>query len=133
MAHSLARLEAAFAGRPDVELAVVFGSVARGDAGTGSDVDLAVRGAVDRLTLGAQLSLALGQAVDVVDLDTSDIVLLSEIVRDGRCVAERAPGDYARFRSHALATLETDLPLIRRQQEGFVRRLARSGVLGSSR
>lgn len=93
MAPSLAQLEAALAGRPDVELAVVFGSVARGDAGPASDVDLAVRGDVDRLTLGAEISLAVGREVDVVDLDTPDIVLLSEIVRDGRCVAERSPGD----------------------------------------
>jgi predicted nucleotidyltransferase len=111
-----------------IELAVAFGSVARGEADVGSDVDLAVRGAVDRATLAAVLSRALGCEVDVVDLDTPDLVLLSEIIRDGRCVAERSEGSYARFRSSALATLETDLPLIQRQQEAFLRRLAESGV-----
>ncbi|MDQ3033091.1 MAG: nucleotidyltransferase domain-containing protein [Myxococcota bacterium] len=131
MEPSLTELTAALAAHRDVELAVVFGSVARGEAGLGSDVDVAVRGAVDRLALGAQLSRALGREVDVVELDTPDLVLLSEIVRDGRCVAERSPGAYAQFRSHALATLETDLPLIHRQQEAFLARLARAGVRGS--
>ena len=130
---SLEQLGAAIAGVPDgIELAVAFGSLARDEAHRGSDVDLAVRGSVDRAALAAALSRALHVEVDVVDLDTPDLVLLNEIVRDGRCVAERAPGSYARFRSAALATLETDLPLIRLQQEAFLARLARSGVRGGS-
>lgn len=133
VAPSIAELEAALTAHPDVELAVAFGSVARGEASAGSDVDVAVRGAIDRPTLAADLSRTLGVEVDVVDLDTSDLVLLSEIVRDGIRVAERSPGSYATFRSHALATLETDLPLIRRQQDAFVRHLARSGARGPAR
>jgi predicted nucleotidyltransferase len=60
-----------------VRLGVLFGSRARGTAGTHSDVDIAVEfnESVDdrfraRLTLGADLARALGtDDVDVVDLD----------------------------------------------------------------
>lgn len=60
-----------------VRLGVLFGSQARGTAGTHSDVDVAVEfdESVDdrfraRLTLGADLARALGtDDVDVVDLD----------------------------------------------------------------
>ena len=124
---ALRLLRESLARRTGVALAVVFGSLARGESSARSDVDVAVRGAADRFELAAALSLALGREVDVVPLDTDDLVLLSEIVRDGRVVVERAPGDFARFRSRALATLETDLPGIRRQQAAFTARLARSG------
>jgi predicted nucleotidyltransferase len=119
-----ARVAALIAARSDVDLAVVFGSVARGESGPSSDLDLAVRGSVDRLTLGADLALSLGCDVDVVPLDTDDIVLLQELVRDGRLLFERVPGSYATFRAHSLASLETDLPWLRLQQRAFVERLA---------
>lgn len=128
----MADLRSALAAQSGVALAVVFGSVARGEAGPGSDVDLAIRGDADRFALAAELSRALGREVDVVPLDTDDLVLLAEIVRDGRRVVEREPGAFARFRSHALATLERDLPSIRRQQAAFTARLAREGVRGAT-
>lgn len=123
---------AALVAHPEIELAVLFGSRARDKARANSDVDLAVRGAADRLHLAAELSLSLGTEVDVVDLDTHDLILVAEIVRDGLCVLERQPGAYARFRSHAISTLERDLPAIRLQQNAFLTRLARVGVLGAS-
>lgn len=113
-----------------VRLAVLFGSFARGDAHADSDIDIAVRGDVDVESLRAELSMELGREVDIVSLDTDDLILLAAIVRDGRPLREREPGTYARFRSHALATLETDLPSIRRQQAAFVARLARAGLDG---
>ncbi len=113
---------------PEVTLGVVFGSVARDEATATSDLDLAVRGELDRFALAATLSLKLGREVDVVPLDTDDLILLAEIVRDGRLVLEREPGAFARFRSRALATLERDLPAIRRQQAAFTARVAREGL-----
>lgn len=124
---SLAQAAAALGAHREVELAVVFGSVARGNPGPSSDVDVAVRGSrIDHFRLAAELSVALGREVDVVALDTDDIVLLAEIVQDGRVAIERVPGSYALFRSHALATLEIDLPSIRGQQDAFVAKLARA-------
>lgn len=130
MAAELTALRNALASRDDVRLAVVFGSHARAEATAESDVDLAIRGGADRFRLAAELSEALGREVDVVPLDTDDLVLLNEIVRDGRLVIEREPGAFARFRSHALATLETDLPGLRHQQAAFTARLASAGIPG---
>lgn len=59
-------LREALAGIDGVAVALVFGSVARGDAGAGSDVDLLVLGDVSELKLNAALKpagRALGRAV----------------------------------------------------------------------
>lgn len=129
---SIDDIAAAVAAHREVEIAVLFGSRARDEASASSDVDLAVRGVADRLHIAAELSRSLGTEVDVVDLDTDDLVLLAEIVRDGHCVLERRPGAYAHFRSHAISTVERDLPAIRLQQTAFLSRLSRVGVLGAS-
>lgn len=114
--------------RTDVELAIVFGSFARGEPGPTSDVDLAVSGPrVDRFALAAELSLVLGREVDVVSLDTDDLVLLGEIVRDGRVLHEGRAGASGRFRARALSTLETDRPWLELQQRAFLAHLASGG------
>jgi len=76
-----------------VELAVLYGSRARGDAGPGSDVDLAVAfpdslSSVERtrarLSLIERLGVTLGtDDVDVIPLDRAPDALLVEIIRDG--------------------------------------------------
>jgi len=121
-------LRSELARRADVELAIVFGSFARGESGPTSDVDLAVAGPdVDRLALAAELALLLGREVDVVSLDTDDIVLLGEIIRDGRVIHEGRPGASARFRARGLSTLETDRPWLEIQQRAFLAHLASGG------
>jgi predicted nucleotidyltransferase len=122
------RLRSLVLSRSDVDLVVMFGSTARGDDEAGSDLDLAVRGSADRFALAADLALALGREVDVVPLDTDDIVLTLEIVRDGQLVFEREPSSYAWYRANALTTLETDLPWLRLQQDAMVARLAREAA-----
>jgi uncharacterized protein len=72
----------------DFELAIVFGSVATGEAGSDSDVDLAVLGdhpftAEERLRLLDAIALATGRAVDLVDLRTVGEPLLGEILKHG--------------------------------------------------
>src|SRR6185436_18134581 len=59
-------LQATLAGRRDVRLAILFGSVARDAATADSDVDLAVEvgPGVDLGALAAQVSLVLGREVD---------------------------------------------------------------------
>ena len=109
----------------------MFGSVARGEDHAGSDVDVAVRGRdIDLLALGADLSLAIGREVDVVSLDTEDLVLLLEITRDGRVVLDRVDGGYGGFRASALSMLETDLPWLRLQQRAFIARVPQHGLGG---
>ena len=115
--------------RPDVRLALVFGSVARGTARAESDVDLAVDApGVDRLALARDLSLAVGREVDVVDLGDAGYPLLASIVRDGVVVAEHARGAEARWRTRALLVLETDRPWFTRMRDAYLERLAAGGA-----
>jgi predicted nucleotidyltransferase len=126
LAQSLRR---ALAGRDDVHVALLFGSRARGRARADSDVDLAVLASgVDLLDLAASLSLALDLEVHVADLADASIPLLQAIVRDGILVHEGRRGAAARWRSHALTTLETDGPWYARMSAAWLRRVAERGV-----
>jgi predicted nucleotidyltransferase len=117
-------LAGALTGRADVEVAILFGSRARGDARSDSDVDVAVVGAVDRLTLAANLSRATGHEVDVVDLTAAGFPLLAAIVKDGLLVHEGARSAYGRWLSRALFELELDRPAYTRMRNGYLAKLA---------
>jgi predicted nucleotidyltransferase len=103
--------------RPDVRLAVLFGSVARGDAGAASDVDLLVRvrgGWQGRVATALAFEDALGRPVQLVDLDSAPPLLLADVLRDGRVLADR-DGEWERLahrsRSIARAAGEEDARL----------------------
>jgi predicted nucleotidyltransferase len=92
----VSRLLAALRTEPNVELAVLFGSVARGEDITGaSDVDLLVElrdphpGALEALR--GRLSNHVGLEVQLVPLRAAhrDPHLLSEVLRDGRPLVDR--------------------------------------------
>lgn len=85
--------------RPAVRLAVLFGSAARGDGSRGSDVDILVRvrgGWRERADSALALENALGRSVQLVDLELAPPLLLSDVLRDGRVLADR-DGDWARL------------------------------------
>jgi predicted nucleotidyltransferase len=103
--------------RPDVRLAVLFGSVARGDAGAASDIDLLVRvrgGWQERVATAVAFEDALGRPVRLVDLDSAPPLLLADVLRDGRVLADR-DGEWERLtrrsRSIARAAGEEDARL----------------------
>jgi predicted nucleotidyltransferase len=122
-------LALALAGRADVRVAVLFGSQARGSARLDSDVDVAVDApGVDTLALGAMLAAALGREVDVVLLEDAPISLLEHLVRDGIVVHQGYPGAGARWRSHTLATLETDRPWLSRMCDAWLARVKDHGL-----
>ncbi len=123
------RVEAA--ATPRLELVFVFGSIARGEAGPRSDLDIAVLGdGIDPFELGGRLSLATGREVDVVDLMRAPIPLLDAIIRDGVLAFERTRGAEGRFRSRALSLLETDRPWYQRMQDAWLKHVAARGILG---
>lgn len=71
-----------------VRLAVVFGSVARGQHGPGSDLDLAIQcdqalSTSQKVALIDALALATGRPIDLIDLKTVGQPLLNQIVRHG--------------------------------------------------
>lgn len=81
-----------------IRLAVLFGSLAKGEAGHDSDLDLAID--VDRpleeqekIQLIAELAEALGRPVDLVDIFSVGEPLLGQIVTRGK----RILGDDTRY------------------------------------
>jgi predicted nucleotidyltransferase len=126
------QLASALEAHTEVELALLFGSRARGEAGPGSDLDVAVVGrAIDTIGLAIELSDANGLPVDVVDLsDDPPLALLLAVLRDGIKIHESRRGVYGRFLSHSLMVLETDLPGHRAMQRAFLERVAKHGLSG---
>ena len=75
-------LRTVLASVPDLELALVFGSCARGEAGPESDLDLAIATATPltaprRQDLADRLAVLGGRPVDLVDLATAGGPLLA--------------------------------------------------------
>jgi predicted nucleotidyltransferase len=126
------RLVAVLEPHDEIDLALVFGSRARDEAGPGSDVDVAVTGrGVDAIGLAVELTGAVGLPVDVVDLSVDPpLALLLAVLHDGVKIHERRPGAYGRFLAHSLTELETDLPAFRSMQRAFLQRVAERGLLG---
>lgn len=76
---------------PDAVAIYVYGSIARGDEGPGSDVDVAVllppqRRIDDPLGLMSAIAARVGRDVDVVDLRGASDTLRGEVLREGRTV-----------------------------------------------
>jgi predicted nucleotidyltransferase len=92
---TLSRLRRALRTEPNITLAVVFGSVARGDDTAESDVDLLVAlrnpGLRQRVALAGRLRRSTGLTVEVVALEdaTPHPALMLEILRDGRVLIDR--------------------------------------------
>lgn len=111
---------------PCLELAMVFGSVARGQSTVKSDLDVAIVGqGLDRLELIRALENGQPREVHIIQLDQPSIVLLSELSREAVPLYERLPGAFANWLSKTLWQLEDDLPWYRRQQNAWLARVAR--------
>lgn len=102
---------------PNVRLAVLFGSVARGDEESGSDLDVLVRLRRDdhraRAALVDRLESASGRRVQLVSLDQAREapLLLADVLRDGRVLVDR----------------DRDWPRLRRRAKEIERRAAEEG------
>jgi predicted nucleotidyltransferase len=80
----------------DVRLAVLYGSMARGDADAGSDLDLLVALPDDDLLATTRLAMRLGEViereVDVARLDRIEAtapLLLARVLDEGRVIVDR--------------------------------------------
>lgn len=92
----LADLRKALRTEREVRLAVLYGSLARGDADADSDLDLLVALSDDDPLLSARLSMRLrdvaGRDVDVADLQRIEAgapLLLSRVLDEGRVIVDR--------------------------------------------
>jgi predicted nucleotidyltransferase len=114
-----------------VELVVLFGSVARGRARRGSDVDVAVRcdGPIDHDRLYLALAARLGTgALDLVDLRRAGSLLAFQVARQGRLLYERRPGVFRAFQSLAARRYWDAARFRRAQQRAIQVDLARWGL-----
>jgi predicted nucleotidyltransferase len=93
--QTLSRLRSALRTEPNVSMAVVFGSVARGDDDAASDVDLLVAlrdpGLPHQVALTKRLRRRTGLALELVALEDAGRrpSLLLEILHDGRVLVDR--------------------------------------------
>lgn len=118
---SINKVTTVLAQHPDIDLAIVFGSVARGKAHPDSDLDVAVRKAVplnteEKMQLIAELALATGRPVDLIDLRTVGEPLLGQILKQGRMVRGEAAGLATLMQQHVYA-MEDFMPYIDRTLE----------------
>lgn len=92
--------------QPNVRLAVLFGSLARGDEGPGSDLDVLVRLRCDdhfaRAEVAERLESASGRRIQLVSLEQAReaVLLLADVLEDGRVLVDR-DGDWPRLRRRA--------------------------------
>ena len=103
-------------------LAYLFGSVARGDDGANSDIDVAVWladevGLVELGALCERLSAAVGGKVDVVDLRSAPPLLCWQVVTDGEPLLVRDPLLRFDFEMDSVHRYEDTRPLRSTQHE----------------
>ncbi|MGH3666223.1 MAG: type VII toxin-antitoxin system MntA family adenylyltransferase antitoxin [Egibacteraceae bacterium] len=126
-------LAARLAGEPDVIVAYLFGSQARGTARPGSDVDVAVLLAerADGHQRQLELMAALGGRADVVVLNDAPVALAHRVLRDGVVLVCR--DDRVRV-SHWARTVDRylDTAPLRRMVDAGLRHRLREGRFGRS-
>jgi uncharacterized protein len=115
-----------------VKFAYLFGSLARGDSGPLSDLDLAVYldGRLDFFTCRLKLMEALAKALktekfDLVVLNNSPIVLTHEVIKDG-IVLKDDRSRRVMFESRALREY-LDTAYLREVQRGYQREQIKRG------
>src|ERR1700674_413190 len=123
----LERLGAVLQALPAVRLATAFGSVARGDERSGSDVDIGLLLDPDtpelRSRIEADLGRAAGREIDVVFLGAAPPLLRFEIASDGVLLVARDRSDWVDFRARAMIDWWDWAPTARIISDAAIRRL----------
>lgn len=115
---SIEQVTAALAAHPDIELAFVYGSVARDQARRDSDVDVAVQASApldadEKMRLIEDIAAATGRAVDLVDLRVVGEPLLGQILKHGRQIRGE-PADRALLMQRHVYAMEDFMPYVER-------------------
>ncbi len=124
----------ALAAEATVQLAVLFGSEARGEARGASDLDVAVAGpdASELPSLALRLERATGRPIDLVALATAPPLLRFEIARDGGVLVERRPHLWSDFKARAMVDWWDWAPIARRFHAAAATRLREQVARGPS-
>lgn len=106
MDDTVGALRGVLEAQPEVRLAYLFGSTARGEATARSDLDVAVLapalGCDAEMRLRETLSSAAGRSVDLVLLGEAPPLLCREIIREGVVLLCRAEDEQAGFELSAI-------------------------------
>lgn len=113
--EAMERIRDFFTRRPDIKLAIVYGSAARNRLAAHSDIDIAVGGigVIDPdnlMDLAAGLSAELGREIDLVDLRRVEGLLLHRIMTNGKRV-KTDPALFVKFLMKAYGYREDFKPL----------------------
>jgi predicted nucleotidyltransferase len=112
---------------PGVRLAVLFGSMARGQARPESDLDLGIVAPQldgrDELTLQAQLERSAGRPVDLVRLDRASTLIRWYAARDGILVLARDRREWVGFLARSAGEHADLAPTWRRAADLYRARL----------
>lgn len=103
-----------------LELALVFGSVARGQARDDSDIDIAVRyarplDAEQKLALIREIGAATGRPVDLIDLRSAGPIVARQALTQGKRIFGSDTA-FATQLSRTLVDYEDFAPLVERLQ-----------------
>lgn len=126
--HQRETLRGLFVRYPDVQAVYLFGSVATGKAKRDSDLDLALvprRGGsrISRLDVLADLARNGFDDVDVVILDTDDVVLKHQAVRLNQLVYAAPDFDHGSYYSRVVRQYLDFLPILETQRAAYKARL----------
>ncbi len=124
---NLEHLANIFARYPEIHAVYLFGSAATGRMHAESDLDLAVvprpeTGAMPKLAILADLARAGFCRVDLVTLDTNDIVLKHEAVRHNRLVYRAADFDHGAYFSKIMRQFLDFRPYLDVQRQAYKQR-----------
>ncbi|UUA72398.1 type VII toxin-antitoxin system MntA family adenylyltransferase antitoxin [Cellvibrio sp. QJXJ] len=111
------KIIAALEKHPEINIAYIFGSVAKGTARPDSDLDIAVQDSKPLTTeqyiaLVEDLAIASGRAIDLIDLKTTGVPLLGEILQGQRLLGSDA--DHAELIKRHLFESADFLPYVER-------------------
>jgi predicted nucleotidyltransferase len=123
----LESLRQGIASLPEVRLAVLFGSTARGQARPQSDVDLGVLLDPDtpdvRFKAETELGRAAGRSVDVVFLNQAPPLLRFEIAKEGVLLHQDQDHLWTDFKTRAMLDWWDWAPIAKRIEDALIQRL----------
>jgi predicted nucleotidyltransferase len=108
---------------PSLQLVLLFGSRARGDAQASSDWDFGyiANSHFDPLAFYSELVLQLGtENVDLVDLQRANGLLRFRAAQDGKVIFEKTDGVYEKFWLQAVHFWCDAGPLLRREYDALL-------------
>jgi predicted nucleotidyltransferase len=121
------RLRQCVSSLPEVKLAVLFGSTARGQAGPRSDVDLGILLDPDtpevRSKVEPELWRATDRTLDLIFLDKAPPLLRFEIARDGVVLHQQQDHLWTDFKTKAMLDWWDWEPVAKRIEEALIQRL----------